>query len=124
MAQSLGHPGGNVTGTTAQEPETTEKAFEVLKKVAPNLSRVAVLPDPTGPAFGIFQAARLEAATSLGMTLQTVAVTRPGDITAALDRVVAGNARMPVVSGGGVTDSSPRELTSVAIEHEVLTCPH
>jgi putative ABC transport system substrate-binding protein len=46
LIASLAHPGGNVTGVTHNPgPEFAGKSLELLKEVAPNVSRVAVLWD-------------------------------------------------------------------------------
>ena len=45
-AQSLAHPGGNVTGLTFTLPELGPKRLELLKEAAPTVSRVVVLVDP------------------------------------------------------------------------------
>jgi len=45
-AQSLAHPGGNVTGLTFTLPELGPKRLELLKEAAPAVSRVVVLIDP------------------------------------------------------------------------------
>jgi ABC-type uncharacterized transport system substrate-binding protein len=48
---SLAHPGGNITGFTTFEPEMGGKWLEVLKKIAPRVTRVAVIFNPaTQPA--------------------------------------------------------------------------
>src|SRR5262249_39563316 len=49
LVQSLGRPGGNVTGVTIMLSEMTSKRLQLLKEVAPNISRVAVLWDPATP---------------------------------------------------------------------------
>lgn len=118
--QSLAHPGGNITGTTAQGTETTAKAFEVLREVAPGLSQAAVLFDPGGPIADVFQTARIEAARSLGMTLLPVPVTSTDDIPAALERIAVGKTQMLVVSASGATDSRLREIASFAVENKIL----
>ena len=43
---SLARPGGNITGFTAFEYSISGKWLELLKKIAPNVTRVAVLRDP------------------------------------------------------------------------------
>lgn len=46
FVQSLAHPGGNITGFSAFEPEITGKWIEVLKEIAPATKRVIVLSYP------------------------------------------------------------------------------
>jgi putative ABC transport system substrate-binding protein len=59
--ESLARPGGNATGFMLFEYSISGKWLELLKQIAPGVTRVAVLGDPdtpTGPAqFGVIQAA-------------------------------------------------------------------
>jgi len=41
--QSLAHPGGNVTGLSQLHPTLSTKQLDLLKQIAPGISRVAVL---------------------------------------------------------------------------------
>jgi putative ABC transport system substrate-binding protein len=51
MVASLAHPGGNLTGVFFDFPFFRTKLLELLKEVLPNLSKVAVIWDPSvGPA--------------------------------------------------------------------------
>jgi len=50
FVDSLARPGGNITGLTWQTRETVPKRLQLLKDAIPNLSKVAVLWDPTEPA--------------------------------------------------------------------------
>jgi putative ABC transport system substrate-binding protein len=60
FVDSLAHPGRNATGFMLFEYSISGKWLELLKEVAPGVTRVAVLGDPdtaTGPAqFGVIQA--------------------------------------------------------------------
>ena len=49
LVDSLARPGGNVTGLSANLNELIKKHLEVLKEVAPRISRVALLMDSTNP---------------------------------------------------------------------------
>jgi putative ABC transport system substrate-binding protein len=46
---SLARPGGNITGLSTHYPEISGKQLELLKEIAPRLSRVAVLGASTQP---------------------------------------------------------------------------
>jgi putative tryptophan/tyrosine transport system substrate-binding protein len=49
LVVSLAHPGGNVTGLSRNNAEHTGKNLEMLMAVAPSVSRVGVLSNPTNP---------------------------------------------------------------------------
>jgi ABC-type uncharacterized transport system substrate-binding protein len=52
VVQSLARPGGNLTGFTNFEPSIANKWLELVKRVAPNITRVAYLFNPnTAPLF-------------------------------------------------------------------------
>ena len=49
--ESLARPGGNITGFSTFEPEIGGKWLELLKEIAPGLSRVAGILDPSFRGF-------------------------------------------------------------------------
>src|SRR5262249_38423904 len=65
LANSLAAPGGNVTGSTLTTgPELSGKRLELLREIAPGISRVAVLSQPSIP----IEAPTQTAARALGLT--------------------------------------------------------
>jgi len=61
LVASLARPGGNATGFASREFSLGAKLLELLKEIAPRITRVAVLRDPSVPAgsapFGAIQGA-------------------------------------------------------------------
>jgi putative ABC transport system substrate-binding protein len=97
---SLARPGGNATGFTLFEYGTSAKWLELLKEIAPWVSRVAVPRDPTSPT-GIGQFGALQAvAGKLGVELSPLGV----DATNELERTMAEFARQP--NGGLILTTS------------------
>jgi len=98
---SLARPGGNVTGFISFEYSLSGKWLELLKEIAPDLTRVAVLRNaatPSGPGqFGVIQAV----APSLRVEVNAVNVLDAGEI----ERAVAAFARAP--NGGLIVTASP-----------------
>ena len=99
--ESLARPGGNATGFTIYEYSISGKWLELLKEVAPRVTRVAVLRDSAiaaGPGlFGAIQAL----APSLGVDLRPIGVRDAGEI----ERAVTAFAESP--NGGLVVFGSP-----------------
>jgi len=93
--ESLAQPGGNATGFAIYEYSIGGKWLELLKEVAPRVTRVAVLRDSSiaaGPGqFGTIQAL----APSLGVELRPIDVRDAGEIERAL-------AAFAQASGGGI----------------------
>ena len=84
FVDSLARPGGNVTGFMTFEYSISGKWLELLKEIAPGVTRAAVLRDPaipTGPAqFGVIQAA----APSLRVEVIPVNVRDAGEVERAV----------------------------------------
>jgi len=97
---SLSRPGGNATGLTSSEYSLSGKWLEMLKRIAPSVTRVAVLRTsitPTGPAeFGIIQAT----AQSLKVEANPINVLDVGEV----ERAVATFARS--ANGGLIVTGS------------------
>jgi putative ABC transport system substrate-binding protein len=93
--ESLARPGGNATGFTVYEYSIGGKWLELLKEVAPRVTRVAVLRD-SSIAAGPGQFATIQAlAPSLGVELRPIDVRDAGEIERAL-------AAFAQASGGGL----------------------
>ena len=82
LVASVARPGGNTTGFTFLQDELASKRLQLLKEVAPRISRVAFLSTPDHPDNELRVAQR--AATALGVHLQPIEMRGPGDLDAAL----------------------------------------
>ena len=100
LVDSMARPGGNTTGFIAFEYAIAAKWLELLKEIAPYVTRAAVLRDPTFAA-GIGQFAAIQAVGPIGMELSVINL-HDAD---AIERGVAAFARHP--NGGLVVTSSP-----------------
>ena len=120
VVDSLAHPGGNTTGFMNFEYSLSGKWLELLKQVAPQVTRALVLRDAASPAgngeFGALQAA----APAVGMEL------RPADTrdAASIERAVAAFASNANAGGMIVTPSATvsgnRELiVELAARHKL-----
>jgi putative tryptophan/tyrosine transport system substrate-binding protein len=95
FVESLAQPGGNVTGFTLFEYGISAKWLELLKEIAPQVKRVAVLRD-AAIASGIGQLAVIQAAApSFGVEVRPIGVSDADEI----ERAVTGFAR---ASDGGL----------------------
>jgi putative ABC transport system substrate-binding protein len=84
LVASLARPGGNATGFTLFEYGISGKWLELLKEIAPGVTRVAVLRDPAIAA-GTGQLGAIQSvAPSFGVELSPLGVRDPGEIERAI----------------------------------------
>lgn len=82
---SMPHPGGNITGFTPAEFSMQGKKLEILKEVAPRVTRVAVLLNPEQiPQAGMWRAIE-DVAPTFRVQLTAAAVRDPAEIERAID---------------------------------------
>jgi putative tryptophan/tyrosine transport system substrate-binding protein len=93
LVESLGRPGGNVTGVTNLSSELGGKRLELLKEAVPKLGRVAVLYNPVTPGIVLELKEVQTAARTLGVTSQPWEV-RPEDVSIGFLLRWASSARM------------------------------
>ena len=93
--KSLAHPGGNVTGFALMELSVIGKMLQILKEIAPQISRVTMIYNPDNPAATMYGAALEAAAPPLGIEPTIAHVHGVGDI----ERAAAAAAER---SNGGV----------------------
>jgi putative tryptophan/tyrosine transport system substrate-binding protein len=100
IVDSLAHPGGNATGFMIYEYNLGAKWMELLKEIAPRVTRVAIIRNAANPA-GVAQFAALQnAAQSLGVQASPINVRDAQEI----ERSVEAFARSP--NGGLVVTQS------------------
>src|SRR5215468_1675921 len=97
---SLARPGGNATGFMLYEYTIGGKWLELLKEIAPNLTRVAVLRDPASPS----QTAQFSAIQTAAPSLRVEVIPINMRDASEIERAVANFARSP--NGGLIPTSS------------------
>jgi putative tryptophan/tyrosine transport system substrate-binding protein len=119
FVESLGRPGGNVTGFMLYEYGVSGKWVELLKQIAPRVTRAAVLRDPALAAGAGQLGAIQSAASSFGVELGPVGVRDAGEV----ERAITAFARTP--NSGLIVTPSPgalvhRELiATLAARHQL-----
>jgi putative tryptophan/tyrosine transport system substrate-binding protein len=91
MVASLAHPGENITGFSLGELSVIGKFLELLKQIAPNVSRVALIYNPDNPSTRLFQREFESAAPALGIEPIIAHIHGLADI----ERVIADITRSP-----------------------------
>jgi putative ABC transport system substrate-binding protein len=116
---SLAQPGGNATGFTLFEYGMSGKWLELLKEIAPGVTRAAVLRDP-GIASGIGQLATVQAvAPSLGMELSPVDVRDPSEIERGVTAFARSGNRGLVVTASPLATRYRDLIITLAARHKL-----
>jgi putative tryptophan/tyrosine transport system substrate-binding protein len=85
LISSLAQPGGNITGFASQAVALGAKRLELLKQIAPHVTRVACISDPSTPTWPGFFAEVETAAPSLGLIVSADPIRDAADIEATID---------------------------------------
>jgi ABC-type uncharacterized transport system substrate-binding protein len=85
FVKSLAHPGGNITGFALFEDAAAVKWIELLKQLAPKVTRVAFVYDPANPSWTGFLQSIESAGKALGIEVTKVAVQNGPDIDSAIE---------------------------------------
>jgi putative ABC transport system substrate-binding protein len=120
VVQSLSHPGGNATGFTPFEYGISGKWLELLKEIAPLLTRVAVIRDPASPE-GPAQFASIQAvAPLLGIDISPIGVRNPKEIESAI-AAFAGSSKNAglAVTGSALTAVHYKLIVTLAARYKL-----
>ena len=120
LVTSLRRPGGNVTGVTIMLAEMTPKRLQLLKEVAPNVSRVAVLWDPAIPWHRALLKEVETAASALQFRPLVVAVRNRDDFGNAFSEMTEGHADAVFISHT-MTARATEQLIAFAAKNRLPT---
>ena len=119
--ETLARPGGNATGFTPYEYSISGKWLELLKEVAPRVTRAAVLRD-TSIGVGLAQFGAIQAlAPSLGVELRPVDVRDASEIERALAAFAQGSNDGMIVIGSPSAAIHRGLITALAAKHRLPT---
>jgi len=116
---SLARPGSNITGFTVFDYSMSGKWLQLLKEIAPGVTRVAVLRDPSIAA-GPGQFAAIQAvAPSLGVELRPFDVRDEGEIERALSLFAQSPNSGLIVTGSPQATSHRELIIALAARHRL-----
>jgi putative ABC transport system substrate-binding protein len=119
FVDSLARPGGNVTGFMGYEYDLSGKWLELLKQIAPGVTRAAVLRDPAITA-GIGQFAVIQSvASSLGVVVTPVNVRDAGEIERAVGAFARSSNGGLIVTGSALSMVHRDLIVMLAARHKL-----
>jgi putative tryptophan/tyrosine transport system substrate-binding protein len=117
---SFARPGGNVTGFIFTEPTMAGKWLELLKEIAPRVTRVAMLFNPASATYAEYWLSPFKAAAA-SFAIEPIAA--PVRDRSELESVIAAQAREPngglIAMPDSFTDAHRAEITSLAARYRL-----
>ncbi|PYJ65438.1 MAG: ABC transporter substrate-binding protein [Verrucomicrobia bacterium] len=122
LIDSLGHPGGNITGlTSGAGPGLYGKRLELLKESFPRVSRVAALWNPDDPGSVVNVRGMETPARSLSLKLQSVEMRDPNDLQQAFSAMKRERAEALVTILGALVGSQRSRIVDLAAKSRLAT---
>jgi putative ABC transport system substrate-binding protein len=122
LIASLTRPGANVTGTSGVATDIVGKQIELLKKVVPGVSRVAVLWNPANSAFQALQLEQVKlAARTAGLQLQLLEARAPDEFDAAFVDIVKEGTRALAILGDPLFSLHSSVIAEFALKNRLVT---
>jgi putative ABC transport system substrate-binding protein len=117
---SLARPGGNITGFTNIEPTFGAKWLELLREMAPRVTRFAVMFNPDTSTIGarISQSAET-AAQKFAVELVGARVRQPADVAMAIEMLAREQRGGLIVAPDGFTQNHRKLILDLAARHQL-----
>jgi ABC-type uncharacterized transport system substrate-binding protein len=119
LVTNLARPSGNLTGTSVMANELLTKQLELLKEVAPNVHRIAVLWNPDNPSGAAAMSYLNAAARSLGVELQLVEARNPQEIDRAFAAMTREHAGAVVVLPDAIYGNQIKQIVGLAAQRRL-----
>ena len=118
LVASLARPGGNATGFILFEYAIAAKWLELVKEIAPGVTRVAVMRDPAIAA-GIGQFAAVQTVAPMNIELSAVGLHEAGEIEQSIAGFAHGSNGGLIVTAGGFSVNHPDLIVALAARYKL-----
>jgi putative ABC transport system substrate-binding protein len=121
LINSVNRPGGHVTGILFNQTVLGAKRVELLNEVLPNLTRVALLMNPTNPNVKVEQADAETGAAKLGIEAITVHARNPGEIDTAFEQLMEARAQAVITGTDPIVLDRREQIVALALRYNLPT---
>jgi putative ABC transport system substrate-binding protein len=122
LVQSLGRPGGNITGFTPLSVELTGKRLELLKETFPKVSRVTVLLQPQTASPETWNETWKETqrvALRLGLELRSIEINAASELDSAFKEIVKSRTNALAVTLSPLINSLQKRIVELAAKNRL-----
>jgi len=122
LVASLSRPGGNLTGATTLNVEVGPKRLELLHELLPTATTIALLVNPTNPAFAETLSRDVQAAArTLGLQVPVLRASTERDFETVFATLVQVRAGGLVIGPDTFFTTRSEQLAALAVRHAVPT---
>lgn len=121
LVDSLGRPGGNLTGISIFTLELVPKQLGLLRELVPKARLLAALVNPTSPIAERYARAAHDAASALGVPLRVLEAATASDIETAFAGLHGLHADGLLVTGDPLFETRRRQLIDLAARNAIPT---
>jgi putative ABC transport system substrate-binding protein len=119
LVQSVNRPGGHVTGILFNPNVLGAKRVELLREIAPSVSRVALLMNPTNPNVDVERMDAEAGARKLGLETITLYARNAREIDTAFDQLLSAKADGIITATDPIPLDRREQIVSFANQHKL-----
>jgi len=119
LVKSLNRPGGHVTGILFNQNVLGSKRVELLREIAPNVSRIALLMNPTNPNVDVERMDAEAGARKLGLETVTLNARNAREIDTAFDQLLSAKADGIITATDPILLDRREQIVSFAYRHKL-----
>jgi len=119
LVKSLNRPGGHVTGILFNQNVLGAKRVELLREIAPNVSRIALLMNPTNPNVDVERMDAEAGARKLGLETVTLNARNAREIDTAFEQLLDAKADGIITATDPITLDRREQIVAFANRHKL-----
>ena len=119
LVKSLNRPGGHVTGILFNQNVLSSKRVELLREIAPNVSRIALLMNPTNPNVDVERMDAEAGARKFGLETVTLNARNAREIDAAFGQLLRANADGIITATDPIPLDRREQIVEFANRHKL-----
>jgi putative tryptophan/tyrosine transport system substrate-binding protein len=119
LVKSVDRPGGHVTGILFNQNVLAAKRIELLKEIAPGVSRIALLMNPTNPNTDIERMDAEAGAKKLGLETVTLNARNAREIDTAFEQLLGARADGIITATDPITLDRREQIVAFANRHKL-----
>ena len=122
LVDSIRHPGGNATGLTNFGLELLGKRLEYLKEINPQLTKAAMMVNPTNPISNFYIKQSDAAGPKLGLTCKPYNVGTLDDLQPAFDAMVRDGTQAVLFNAESLFFVGRKKIAELALARKLPCC--